>query len=455
MAADKSADRGLIRGLLLGLLAVGAGLFGYGIAVRPQNLYLIVGAALGLVVIAITFIEPVSGLYLFVGAMFTEALLMFGSVSAARLLGILVLGAWTARSLASGRFEIIMPTQAWLAVMFVLWGFLSAMWAMDLERLVTALLLLVQLVALYILVINLVSCVKTVQIILAIVTSVSLALALLTIARALSGDTIAGRVDLGRISMGNINAQAAYLVPSATLLMVLFSHQTRSVRRWLLLLGLSVIALAILATSSRGAIIAVSVVLVLGIIIDRRLLQVTLPALLVAAAALLVLPHTLVERLEAMVTLSDRAAGRVDIWLVALRIIRSHPALGVGLDGFAAAFNSYLPETPGIISDIGTGRASHNIFLNVQSELGVIGTALFLVLIGTTLRSGLLAVVNCRRAGLLHLEGLALTAWLSLVAMLLMGLFLDLQYWKLFWMLLALPEVMRRLSVEALLETPA
>ena len=108
-----------------------------------------------------------------------------------------------------------------------------------------------------------------------------------------------------------------------------------------------------------------------------------------------------------------------------------------------------------IISDVGTGRGSHNIFLNVQSELGVIGTALFLVLIGATLRSGLLAVVNCRQAGLLHLEGLALTAWLSLVAMLVMGLFLDLQYWKLFWMLLALPEVMRRLSVEALLETPA
>ena len=136
-------------------------------------------------------------------------------------------------------------------------------------------------------------------------------------------------------------------------------------------------------------------------------------------------------------------------------LIRSHPALGVGLDGFAAAFDRYLPETPSIISDIGTGRGSHNILLNVQSELGVVGSALFLVFIGITLRSGLVAVANWRRAGSLHSAGLALTAWLSLVAMLVMGLFLDLQYWKLFWMLLALPEVMRRLSGEALLETPA
>jgi O-antigen ligase len=262
-------------------------------------------------------------------------------------------------------------------------------------------------------------------------------------------------VDLSQISVGNMNAQAAYLVPSATLLMILYSHQRQSRRKWLLLLGLSVIAMAILATSSRGAMIALIVVVGLGIIIDRRLWQVALPASLVAVAALLALPHTLVERLEAMVTLSDRGAGRVDIWLVALRIIRSHPALGVGLDGFAAAFDRYLPETAGIITDIGTGRASHNIFLNVQSELGVIGSVLFLLFIGVTLRSGLAAVANWRRAGSVHWAGLALAAWLSLVAMLVMGLFLDLQYWKLFWMLLALPEVMRRLSVEALLETPA
>ncbi len=455
MIAGKSADRSLIAGSLLALLILGEILFGYGIAVRPQNLYLIVGAALGLAMVAITFMEPVVGLYLFVATMLTEALFMFGSVSAARLLGILVFGAWIARSLASGRFEIIMPTQAWFALMLVLWGLTSALWAMNPPGLFTALLLLVQLVAVYILVVNLVSSVKRVQTVLAIITAVSLVLALLAVARTLSGGAIGGRVNLGRIIGGDPNTQAAFFLPSATLLMILFSRETRLRQKSLLLLGLSVMMLGILATASRGAIVALAVVVGLGIIIDPKLWQVALPASLVGVAALRFLPQTLMERLEAMVTLSDRGGGRVDIWLVALRIIRAHPALGVGLNGFASAFDRYLPETAGLIRDIGTFRASHNIFLNVQSELGVIGLALFLVFIGITLSSGLVAVVNCRRAGLLHLEGLALAAWLSVVAMLVVGLFLDVQYRKLFWLLLALAEVMRRLSVGLEQETAA
>jgi hypothetical protein len=78
---------------------------------------------------------------------------------------------------------------------------------------------------------------------------------------------------------------------------------------------------------------------------------------------------------------------------------------------------------------------------------------LFLVFLGMTLKSGLLAVSNWRRAGSPHMAALALAAWLSLAGMLVVGVFLDLQYWKLFWLLLALPEVMRRLSVESVQET--
>ncbi|KPL17499.1 MAG: hypothetical protein AMJ93_14895 [Anaerolineae bacterium SM23_84] len=451
--AGISVDRRLMKGSLLALLITGEILLGHLIAVRPQDPYLIPGAAIGLIVVAVTFMEPVFGLYLFVATAFTEALLMFGSVSAARLLGILVLVAWITRSLAGGRFEIIIPGHAWFAAMLISWGLMSALWAMDAQGLPSALLLLVQLMALYILVINLVNSVRKIKIVLAIIMIVSLALALLTILRVVSGELVEGRVDLGQISVGDPNVQAAYFLPSATLLMILFSHKAQLSQKLLLLLGFSVITLAILATSSRGALVSLVVIFVLGMIIDRRLWQVALPTLLVGGVAWLFLPHTLVEHLEALVTLSDRGAGRVDIWLVALEIIRSHPALGVGLDSFGRAFDKYVSETPGIMRDIGRGRGSHNIFLNVQSELGVIGSALFVVFIGMSLRSGLVAVVNWRRAGSPRTAALALAVFLSLVGVLVVGLFLDVQYWKLFWLLLALPEVMRRLSVQALQRT--
>jgi len=453
MIVDKTVDRRLLRGFLLVLLIGGEILFGSLVAMMLEHTYLILGAAIGLVVVVATFIEPVFGLYIFVTTIFTEALLLLGSVSAARLVGFLVLGAWIARSLSNRHFKIIVPTQGWFAAMFIIWGLMSAMWAMDTRKLFTALLLLLQSMALYILVINLVNSTQRAQIILAIIVIVSLFLALLTIMRVLTGDLVEGRADLGQISVGDMNAQAAYFLPGATLLMILFSHNTHLVQKLFLLFGLSVVVLAILATSSRGAIVSLGIILILGTIIDCRMWQVALPMLLVGGIAMSFLPHTFVDRIVSIAAFSDRGAGRLDVWSVALQIIQAHPISGVGLDNFGRAFDRYLAETPGILSEVGRGMGSHNIFLNVQSELGVIGSVLFVVFIGMTVRNGLVAIMNLKRAGASHLTALATTAWLSLIGMLVMGLFIDLQYWKLFWLLMALPEVMRILSVESVRET--
>jgi len=452
MIARASVDNRLVRSLLLGVLIAGAIVIGYLIAVRPEDTSLIVGAALGSMIVVATFVKPVYGLYSLVAAVFAEALFMLGSASAARLLGFLVIVAWIAHSLVTGSFRIIIPTQGWFAAAFIAWGLTSALWAMDAQRLATALLLLLQLLTLYIVVTSLVNSFHRVQIIMAIMVVVNLAVALAALASVRSGALVEGRVDVGWISGGDPNTQAAYLLPGATLLMVLFSQRARSVQKWLLLLGFSVIALAIMATSSRGALISLIAIVMLGAIIDRRLWQVALPGLLVGGLATLLLPQMFVDRLQAIVTLSDRAAGRIDIWLVALRMIPSHPILGVGLGNFERAFDRYLPDTSGLAYGVRRGMASHNIFLNVQSELGVIGLFLFAAFITISIRSGLLAVMNLRQAGSPEVAALALAAWLSLVGILIVGLFIDVQYWKLFWLLLALPEVMRRLSVESLQE---
>ena len=164
---------------------------------------------------------------------------------------------------------------------------------------------------------------------------------------------------------------------------------------------------------------------------------------------MLFLPHTFVDRFESLVTFSDRGGGRADIWLVAWQIIQAHPVLGVGLDSFGRAFDKYRSETPGLAPYIGRGRGSHNILLNVQGELGVIGFVLFAVFLGMAVTSGLVAVMNMRRAGDSRMAALAMAVWLSLIGILIMGLFVDLQYWKLFWLLMALSEVTRRLSAES------
>ncbi len=443
-------NRRLVIGVLLALWLAGEVLWGSWIARRPESLPWILLAAVGMAVVAATFREPILGLYLFVATMLTEASWMFGSVSAARLLGMLVLVAWVAQGLASGRFAIIVPAQAWLAALFVLWAFLSLLWAQDTASWVTDWLLLLQSVALYLLVVNLVDSVQRLRTVLAITTVVNLALALLTLLQVVIGNVGAGRVDLGHISVGDSNTQSTFFLPSAVLWMVLFSQESRRARKLLLLLGFSLMVMAILATGSRSAIVGLGLAVVLGALLDRRLWQVALPAVLLGGVGALLLPSALAWRLRNLVTLADRGAGRVDIWLVVLRVIQLHPLLGVGLGSFPHAFDRYLSDTPGIVRSIGRRRVVHNIFFYAQSELGMLGLVLYVAFMAWSLARGLAAVNNCRRAGSPPMAALALAVFLSLAGMLVAGLFLNTQYWKLFWLLLALPEVMYRLSLQAL-----
>lgn len=446
--AGKSVDRHLIRGFLLALLIVAEILFGSLVAVRPEDSYLILGAAIGLIVVVATFIEPVFGLYLLIAAMFAENLLRLGSVSTTRLIVILVFGAWVARSLSHKRFEIIVPLQGWFAAAFAVWGLLSALWAIDARKLFGALQTMIQSMGLYLLVVNLVNSFKKAQVVIAITILASLALSLLALSHVITGEVAGGRVDITQVFGTGPHALAGYLVPGAAILMVMSSREVRVTRKLFLLSGLLATVLAVLATGTRAAVVALVVIVTVGLMMDRRLWQVVLPGMLVGGwGTLFILPSTSLERLESILTTSDRGAGRLDIWLVALNIIRSHPILGIGLDNFGRAFDRYLADTSGPRTfHIVRGWGSHNMFLNVQAELGIIGFVLFVAIVGMSVKDGLTAILNLKRAGDYQMTTLALGTWLGLLGMLVICLFLDWQYAKYLWLLFALAEVARRLS---------
>lgn len=444
---NKFATPNLIRLLLVaGLLAIEL-MFGLVVAVRSAEAWLLLGAVFGLIVIPLTLVEPVIGLYLFVGTLFTEALLMVGPISVTRVLGMLLVGAWLARALLlNKRLHLHLPPQGWWAVLFIGWGFISAGWATDLQKLFAAVFLLIQGLIHYVVIIDLLNTAQKVRITLTLIVAVNLIVAAIAIVKVISGDLEDGRVNLGQFSVDDINSQAAYLIPSAVILLLFFSYQQQLLLKGLALGAASLVILAILATASRGAMVALAVIVLIGLVIDFRLGQVALPALILGSIAVFFLPPVFVERFDSIFTFSDRGAGRGDIWLVALEIIRANPLLGVGLDNFGVAFDRYLPQTAGILSDIGRGRGSHNTLLNVQSELGLVGLGLFVTMVGCTLQRGWRAIRAFKRQAERQLTMLATAVWLALIGLLVAGLFIEIQYWKLFWLGLALPEIMYRLA---------
>ncbi len=76
------------------------------------------------------------------------------------------------------------------------------------------------------------------------------------------------------------------------------------------------------------------------------------------------------------------ATSRLHIWIPALRMIHSHPLLGVGLDAFKIAFPYYSGiEFNQIDGQFVSSRTAHNEILQVASTSGLLGMAIYLCVI--------------------------------------------------------------------------
>ncbi len=122
---------------------------------------------------------------------------------------------------------------------------------------------------------------------------------------------------------------------------------------------------------------------------------------------------------ERVTTFDDGGNGRADLWQVAWRMTGDHPVIGVGLNNFVVEARDYVRQ-PGALEfvDLIAERphVAHNTFLQLLAETGIVGLALFLGLLGASLRAAWLAVAEFRRQGDLRAEALARAALLATVA---------------------------------------
>lgn len=127
----------------------------------------------------------------------------------------------------------------------------------------------------------------------------------------------------------------------------------------------------IFVTGSRGALLAIAVMLVfylrkLGI--NWRVLA----PLTLLGSALMFVPAFLIERLEQ--SQSSGGAGRLYIWQTGLAALKDYFLAGAGLDNFTVIYNNYAANAAQFA---GLNRSPHNIFLQIAVESGIIGLLLF------------------------------------------------------------------------------
>jgi O-antigen ligase len=148
---------------------------------------------------------------------------------------------------------------------------------------------------------------------------------------------------------------------------------------------------------------------------------------------------------------------------VGWRMVEDKPVIGVGSGNFPISSIHYLLVKPGAIERdefiLDHPKVAHNSYLQILAELGIVGLALFLSIIGFAIWCALKAAQWFGRAGDTQMEIVARAMVVALVGILAADFFITEQYGKQLWLLLglgpALLGVARRTYPAAEPEEPA
>ena len=406
-----------------------------------------VGLAVALVFVLVVTWDLAAGVCGFLFVTFVDVLSRDNDVTLTKAAGALLVGAWVAamatRGTSSRDLLAAQPLLAMLVAAFLTWSAVSAVWAENGAAVVTSTVRFTLNALLFPIVLLAVRHERHVVWIL----SVFVAGVLLSVAWGITHDPAAGAAaaeQVGRLSGARAEANvlatmlAVGVLFAATLSIVL---RRRTPPLALLAAGAAGVGLiAFFATYSRGGLVALGFMILVGVFYGGRwrpvMIVLAVIAVAVGAVYLGSSSSPAVERLT-----SGGTSGRSDIWTVAWRMVEANPVKGVGSGNFTTAEAHYLLEPGTIERDdliLDEPFVAHNIYLHVLAELGIVGLVLFLGALAVTLGCAVRAVALFRRRDerVPELLGRALVA--GIAAILAAGFFASEQYNKQLWLLLAM-----------------
>jgi putative inorganic carbon (HCO3(-)) transporter len=203
----------------------------------------------------------------------------------------------------------------------------------------------------------------------------------------------------------------------------------------LLLASMAFIGISVLGSYSRGAMVAMGVLVVLVIAQSRRKVLYTLMLLGFAVIALSLMPPEFFDRASSIKAADSDSSflGRWMAWQVAFFYATDHLPFGAGF---------YAPQLAGIFNHYFPGaflHAAHSIYFQVLGEHGFIGLVLYLlIMISGLLSYRRLSKLNLQNTDAAWIRQFARMCGTSLLMFALGGALLSMAYYDIFIMLLCL-----------------
>jgi O-antigen ligase len=240
---------------------------------------------------------------------------------------------------------------------------------------------------------------------------------------------------------GDPNFLAAGVVPALILVSGLVAAK-RGPFGWLgLLVAAFILVIGFAAAESRGAMVAAALAVLAAFFVytGRRVFVVALTAFAVVVAAgwFVIYP----DAWQRISNFNNEGNGREEFWQVAWEIGQDHPVTGVGLNNYLDVAPEYV-RRPGslqfveVIAD--RPHVAHNTYLQLFAEAGIVGVALFILILAACIRAAWRAGKLFDSRGSPALAALARSALVAIVGMAASSVFISNGGDKRLWVLLAL-----------------
>lgn len=248
-------------------------------------------------------------------------------------------------------------------------------------------------------------------------------------------------------SVGDPNFYAQIMVVLIPLALDRFWNERTWWARGLAAFALAVTALTILFTYSRGGFVAM--VLVTGLMLIRRppRLPIIIGALAAASVLLPLVPAQYTARITTIFNLipglgeTDVASeisfrGRLSENTAAILMFQEHPLLGVGLDNYKIIYQEYSRRLG--LDDRLELRAPHSLYLQIASELGIVGLVIFGGILFLLFRGLIQSQRDLIHFGLDQQAQLVFAFQIGVVGFLAAAIFLHSAYARFLWLLFAI-----------------
>jgi putative inorganic carbon (hco3(-)) transporter len=263
------------------------------------------------------------------------------------------------------------------------------------------------------------------------------------------GETLNGKVLRPRLSgpIGDSNRYAQILLLLVPLGVSRMRAEPDVRLRWLAAGLTGLILCGMVLTFSRGAAVALVLVVVAMTVTGMVALRHVAVAGVLAVALVLVLAPAYVSRIQSLGAADTAAAantqadgairGRATENLAAFATFRDHPFLGVGPGEF---FRRYSQQEANKldIRFLAKNRRAHNMYLEIAADTGIVGLMTLLSIVAVTVLQLWRITQFWATQGRDDLVALGQAFLLAVIAYMASAVFLQLSYQRYFWFLLAL-----------------